>query len=353
MAMGDFRVGRHSIGENHPAFIIAEIAQAHDGSLGFAHSYIDAATRAGASAVKFQTHIAEAESTPQEPWRVKFSSQDESRFTYWKRMEFSHSQWKELKTHCDSNGIVFLSSPFSIEAVDLLEQLGVPAWKIGSGETTNLPLFRRISQTKLPVFLSTGMSQLEEIDEAVKSLRASQLPFALLQCTSLYPTPPEKIGLNVLRFYRERYDCIVGLSDHSSKVATSLAAASLGAKVIEVHLTLSREMFGPDVSSSLTSAELKDLVDGVRWIENILAHPVDKNEMAEELSPMKRLFEKSLVANRNLSAGTKLEREDIAIKKPGTGIPSREIENFIGKTLSRDLQRNEVFQKSDFQEARL
>ena len=211
--------------------IIAEIAQAHDGSLGMAHAYIDAVAKTGADAIKFQTHIAAAESTPAEPWRVKFSQQDERRFDYWRRMEFTTEQWRGLKQHADEAGLIFLSSPFSIEAVELLDSLGMAAWKIASGEVTNWPMLERMAETKRQFLLSSGMSDLAEIDGLVNWLREQELPFALLQCTSAYPCPPEKVGLNALSLFQERYQCPVGLSDHSSTIFPSLAAATLGATV--------------------------------------------------------------------------------------------------------------------------
>src|SRR5690606_1327375 len=158
------------------------------------------------------THIAAAESTPGEPWRVKFSPQDDTRYAYWQRMEFTEEQWHGFKRHADERGLLFLSSPFSLEAVELLGRVGVAAWKLASGEVTNTPLFDGIAGTGLPVLLSTGMSAWAEIDEAVACIKGAGLPLAVLQCTSMYPTPPEKVGLNVLGQLRERYGCAVGLS---------------------------------------------------------------------------------------------------------------------------------------------
>ena len=175
-------------------FIIAEVAQAHDGSLGLAHSYVDAVARVGADAIKFQTHIAAAESTLDEPWRVRFSRQDRTRLEYWRRMEFSEEEWRGLRAHAKERGLGFLSSPFSAEAVDLLKRVGVDVWKIASGEITNLQLYRKLQDTELPVLISTGMSGWGEIDDAVERARGAGLTFVLLQCTSVYPTPPARTG---------------------------------------------------------------------------------------------------------------------------------------------------------------
>src|SRR5690242_5090247 len=175
--------------------IIGEVAQSHDGSLGLAHAFIDAIADAGADAVKFQTHIASAESTPAEPWRVRFSRQDATRYDYWKRMEFPEPAWADLKAHAEERGLWFLSSPFSRAAVDLLERVGVAAWKIASGETGSGELLDAVLDTGRPVLLSTGMSDWAEIDSAVARVRARNVPLALLQCTSAYPCPPEKVGV--------------------------------------------------------------------------------------------------------------------------------------------------------------
>ena len=327
--------------------IIAEVAQAHDGSLGTAHAYIDAVARAGADAVKFQTHIAAAESTPGEPWRVKFSPQDATRYEYWRRMAFTEAQWHGLKKHADERGLLFLSSPFSLEAVDLLDRVGVAAWKVASGEVTNAPLIERMIATGLPVWISTGMSTLAEIDAAVGWVKAGAVPVTVFQCTSMYPTPPEKVGLNLMPFYRERYGCDVGLSDHSGTIYPGLTAAALGAACVEVHVTFSREAFGPDVQASLTVDELKQLVEGVRFIEAMQAHPVDKDAMADAMASMRGLFTKSIVPRTNLPAGTALEREHLTFKKPGTGIPVERLEEVLGRRLKRDVTADELLRFED------
>ena len=312
-----------------------------------AHAYVDAVADAGADAVKFQTHIAAAESTLTEPWRVAFSRQDATRYDYWKRMEFTEEEWRGLKQHADDRGLKFFSSPFSVEAVQLLTRVGVAAWKIASGELSNTPMLESIAATKLPVILSSGMSPLSEIDTAVAAVKAKQLPLTVLQCTSLYPCPPEKIGLNLISRFRERYNCDVGLSDHSGTIYPGLAAATLGIEFLEVHVTFSREMFGPDVPVSVTTNELRQLVDGVRFIEKMSAHPLDKDDFASEMKPLRDLFTKSIVARCDLSRGTVLRQEDLAVKKPGTGIPASHLPRVIGHTLGRAVKADEMLQESD------
>ncbi len=327
--------------------VVGEVAQAHDGSLGLAHAFIDAIADAGADAVKFQTHIAAAESTPAEPWRVPFSPQDATRYDYWKRTEFTPDQWHGLKRHADARGLLFLSSPFSAEAVDLLARIGVAAWKIASGELAAIPGFERMVETGLPILLSTGMSSLEEIDAAVARVQARGLPLVVLQCTSAYPCPPEKVGLNLLPFFRQRYGCEVGLSDHSGTIYPGLAAATLGATLVEIHVTLSREMFGPDVRASVTTAELRQLVDGIRFVERMLAHPLDKDVAARETAPLRALFTKSVVARVDLPAGTVLRAQDLVVKKPGTGIAATRLADLVGARLTRAVRADEFLSESD------
>ena len=344
----DLKIGGHSVGTGKPCMIIAEIAQAHDGSLGTAHAYIDAVADCGADAVKFQTHIAAAESTPDEPWRIKFSPQDATRYDYWKRMEFTEAQWVGLKRHADERGLLFLSSPFSFEAVDLLDRVGVAAWKIPSGETANTPMLDRMLATGLPVLLSTGMSPQSEIDDAVQHIRKSGVPLVIFQCTSAYPCPPEKVGLNLISSFRERYDCPVGLSDHSGTIYPGLAAVTLGIQMLEVHVTFSREMFGPDVPASVTTAELRQLVAGIRFIEKMMINPVDKEEMARDMKTLRSMFTKSVVARRKIEAGTILTNDDVTLKKPGTGIPAARLPEIVGRRLKRSIAADTLIAEEDF-----
>lgn len=349
MQTGSFTIGNKVIGAGGPCFVIAEVAQAHDGSLGTAHAYIDAAAKSGADAIKFQTHIAAAESTPEEPFRIKFSPQDRTRYDYWKRMEFSEAQWRGLAEHATERGLVFLSTPFSLEAVALLDRIGVPAWKVGSGEVTNYPLIDQMVRTRKPILLSTGMSSWDELDAAVKRATAEDVPIAVLQCTTAYPCSPERVGLNLLAEFRERYGCPVGLSDHSGQIYAGLAAATLGANVMEVHVVFSRDCFGPDVTASITVAELKQLVDGVRFIESAVANPVSKDAVASELSTVRSIFGKSLVAARDLAPGHLLVEGDLALKKPGTGIPASRLPEVLGRKVGRAVMAGRLLSERDIE----
>lgn len=321
--------------------VIAEVGQAHDGSLGTAHAFIDAIADEGADAVKFQTHIASAESTRGEPWRVKFSPQDASRYDYWERMEFSEEQWAGLKRHADERGLIFLSSPFSLRSVELLERLGVPAWKVASGEVSNLPMLERLLATRKPILCSTGMSSWGELDVVNEMARAASVPLTFFQCTSAYPCPPEQLGLNVLEELRERYGCAVGLSDHSGAIYAGLGAAAVGADVLEVHVTLSKKAFGPDVPSSLTFGELGELVRGAKFLARVRAHPVDKEAAAGRMEEMRRLFTKSVVAARPLEPGHELAESDLDYRKPGTGIPAARWRDLLGRRVDRSYAAGE------------
>jgi N-acetylneuraminate synthase len=329
--------------------VIGEVALSHDGSLGLAHAFVDAIADAGADAVKFQTHIAAAESTPAEPFRVKFSRQDGSRYEYWARMEFTEEQWRGLAEHCRQRGMLFISSPFSIEAVDLLERVGQPLWKVASGEVSNFRLLDRILETRAPVVLSTGLSPMAETDTAVSRVKAKGVPVGVLQCTTAYPCPPERVGLNLLPVYRERYNCWVGLSDHSATIYPGLAGAALGMDILELHVALSREMFGPDVVASVTTAELRQLVEGIRFIERMRANPLDKDASARETEPLRRLFTRSLVATRTLAAGTVIEAQHLAVKKPGTGLSPGRFDDVVGRRLARPVSQDQLLVADDIE----
>jgi N-acetylneuraminate synthase len=328
--------------------IIAEIAQAHDGSLGVLHSYIDALAEAGVDVVKFQTHIAEAESSVHEPFRVNFSYEDATRYDYWERMGFSEAQWVEIKAHCDDAGVEFMSSCFSQAAVDMMERLDMARYKIGSGEVTNFLMLEKVARTGKPIILSSGMSNLEELDAAVNFIRAFGNDLTVLQCTTAYPTPPDRVGLNVMNILRERYPNVkVGLSEHTALVATGIAAAALGAEVLEFHAVFDRRMFGPDAKSSLTIDEVKMLVDGVRQVETMLAHPIDKTDNSQYTS-LKSIFEKSLAVSRGLPTGHVLTFEDLEAKKPaGHGIAASNFLEVLGKKTARTLKRYEFLRMED------
>ncbi|QOG03817.1 N-acetylneuraminate synthase family protein [Flavobacterium sp. MDT1-60] len=328
-------------------YIIAEIGQAHEGSLGILHSYIDAVAQTGVDAIKFQMHIAEAESSEHEPFRVKFSLEDETRFDYWKRMGFSLEQWKGIKKHCDEVGLDFICSPFSNLAVEWLEEVGVECYKIGSGEVNNFLILEKIAQTGKHIILSSGMSSYSELDQTVAFLKERNVDFSILQCTTAYPTQPEQYGLNVIHELKSRYNVSVGFSDHSAKIETCIAATALGADILEFHIVFDRQMFGPDSKSSLTISETKDLVISVRNIANALSNSIDKNNN-ESYSPLKQIFEKSLAVNKDLPKNHILTFDDLESKKPkGLGIDASRFQEIIGKALNKDLKQWDFLNEAD------
>ena len=331
------------------AYIIAEIGQAHEGSLGMALSYIEALKDTGIDAVKFQVHIAEAESSEYEPFRIKFSEQDKTRFDYWKRMSFSKEEWLLIKKTCEENDLEFLASPFSNKAVDLLEDLAVKRFKIGSGEVNNFLLLKKIASTGKPVILSSGMSSYGELDKTVKFLKDHEVEFSLLQCTTAYPTKPEEYGLNVIGELKKRYDAPVGFSDHSGKISTCIAAAVLGAEIFEFHVTYSRMSFGPDASSSIEINEVRELVNAINDIETAVKHPVYKSANAK-FDSLKDIFEKSLAVNKELKKGHILRFEDLESKKPkNKGIDASKYERIIGKKINKDLKQWDFLTEEDLQ----
>ena len=320
-------------------FIIAEIAQAHEGSLGIAHSYIDALAKTGVDAIKFQTHIAEAESSVFEPFRVKFSYEDDTRIDYWKRMEFTAEQWKGLKEHCENVGLEFMSSPFSIAAVDLLETIGIKRYKIGSGELTNFLMLKKIALTGKPIIISSGMSDWKELDETIEFLKPFGNHLSLLQCTTAYPTQPEQWGLKMMAEMKNRYQLPIGFSDHSSNIYSGLAAAALGAEILEFHVVFHKKMFGPDAKASLTIEETTEMIKGIRMIEKSLNAETTKNDISH-YSELKTMFGKSLCVNKNLPANHVLTIDDLESKKPGDqGIPAKLFENVIGKILKAEMKQ--------------
>nr|WP_202393954.1 N-acetylneuraminate synthase family protein [Flavobacterium sp. HBTb2-11-1] len=311
------------------------------------HSYIDVLAQTGIDAVKFQMHIAEAESSEHEPFRVKFSLEDQSRFDYWKRMGFSLEQWKGIKKHCDEVGLQFICSPFSNLAVDWLEKLRVEQYKIGSGEVNNFLILEKIARTGKPLILSSGMSSYEELDKTVEFLKERNVEFSILQCTTSYPTKPEEYGLNVIEELKNRYNVPIGFSDHSAKIETCIAATSLGASILEFHVVFDRAIFGPDSKSSLTISETKELVSAVRNIASALSSPIDKNDN-QNFSSLKQIFEKSLAINKNLPKNHVLTFDDLESKKPkGFGIDALRFQDVVGKTLNKDLKQWDFLNETD------
>ena len=312
-------------------YIIAEIGNTHEGSVGLAKQFIKVASECGVNAVKFQTHIFEAESLPDAPNPSYFK--DETRKEYFERTFFNAEQLKKLKGYAENEcNVDFISSPFSFEAVDLLEEIENNIYKIPSGEVNNIPYLIKIARTGKKVFLSSGMSSWQELDEAVNTLKDNGCSdITILQCTSEYPCPPERSGLNIIDEMKSRYGLPVGFSDHTEGLYAPLAAVIKGAVVIEKHFTLSKLMYGSDAKNSTEPVEFKKMVMEIKNLEKALNNILDKDIEVKKLKDMKYTFEKSIVSACDIKAGTKLTEKHLAFKKPGDGIPAREYKNLIGK----------------------
>lgn len=331
-------------------YIIAEIGNTHEGSLGLAKQFIRAAAECGVDAVKMQTHIFEAESllnAPNPPYFV-----DETRKEYFERTSFSLEQWRELKRFSEEElHIDFFSSPFSLEAVELLEEIGVSTYKIPSGEVNNIPLLQRVATTGKRVLLSSGMSSWSELDQAVNTLQNYGCKeLIVLQCTSEYPCPASESGLNLIKEINNRYKNIsVGYSDHTIGVAVPLAAVILGATVIEKHFTLSKKMYGSDAKNSTEPDEFKKLVEEIRQVEIAMNNNIDKDQKVLSLSVMKKTFEKSIVSAVPINKSDKIESFMLAYKKPGDGIPASQFDKIIGKTINKTVEKDYKFTWEDFE----
>ena len=274
----ELMIGRRRVGPGEPCLIVAEVGLAHDGSLSQAHAYIEAARAAGADAVKYQCHLSDATGE----WRVRPRwPQDSGRQEYWGRTGFSGEQWAGLARHCAEEGLIFICSPFSPDAVKMLDSL-VEVWKLPSGRVASLALLDAVGLTSKPVLVSTGMSTQEEATFAVTRLKEHGCAVGLMQCTSLYPCPPEYVGLGHVARWG-------GFSDHSGTIYPGIAAAALGCQVLEVHVVFSRAQGGFDVDASITVDELVQLVRGVRFVEQAMAR-VDKDRVAAELQATRRVF---------------------------------------------------------------
>lgn len=319
--------------------IIAEIGSVHDGSFGNAMNLIESAAKHGANCVKFQTHIAEAESLLSAPNPIYFTG--EPRFEYFKRTSFSVEQWIALRQKAEDCNVELLSSPFSLEAVDLLEEIGISAYKIPSGEITNTPLIEKIAEIGKPVIVSSGMSNWEDLDNVVNLLKEN-CDLAVMQCSSIYPCPNEKVGLNIINEIRNRYNCVVGFSDHTVGIAASISSAALGATIIEKHFTFSKQMYGSDAKNSMEPLEFNLMCNAIRDVWVIMDNPIDKNDILE-YKEMKLIFQKSIVSKEDLSVGTVLKKEHMAFKKPGSGIEAKNYKELIGKKLTKSFVKDEMF----------
>lgn len=331
-------------------FLIAEVGLYHEGSLGRAIQLIKTLAKYQIDAVKFQTHFSKAESSANEEFRTNSFVQDKSRQEYWDRTGFSKSQWKRIYNECIENNIEFMSSPFSLEAVKFLSGLGMKKWKIPSGEVPNSFLLEAIGKCEGLVILSSGMSKTSELKKAISILRRTKAPeeISILQCTSQYPCPPELLGLNLLQEFRKEFGVEnIGLSDHSGEIFGPILGAFSGAKMIEFHVCLSKDDFGPDVSSSIEIPSLDDMIQGIDFANRALVSPVNKDKVSQSLESMRALFVQKIFVKTPLKAGSTITQEHLITRKSSIGISVEEINNILGSELSRDVGANSPLTWSD------
>ena len=332
--------GEWVIGQGEPVFVIAEAGVNHNGELDLAFQLIDSAATAGANAVKFQTFVAESLLTAdaeKADYQKTATGEQESQLEMIRRFELSFEDFRKLKNYCDSRGIMFLSTPFDFASVDFLGELGVAGFKISSGDLTNYPLLQHVGSKQQPVILSTGMSDLSEVREALDVLRsAGNKQVILLQCVTNYPAAAEDVNLKAMLSMQTAFDVNVGYSDHTLGIEVPLAAVALGACVIEKHFTLDKNLAGPDHRASLEPHEFKAMVDGIRKVEAALGNG-QKVPAASEVSNA-AVARRSVVAARDISAGTRITPAEIAYKRPGTGLPPRMAEQLLGKTARVDVK---------------
>jgi sialic acid synthase SpsE len=329
------------IGPGRPCFIIAEAGINHNGETALAAELVDAAADAGADAIKFQTHFPEHEMLR---GGATAAYVGESLFDLLTRTALSRDAHVVLRDRAARKGIVFLSTPFSREAADFLEAIGVPAFKTGSGELTNLPLQRHIARKGKPMIISTGMSTPDEIERTVGVVRAEGTPFALMHCTSTYPTAYEHVQLGCIPSLHTQYGVPVGFSDHTLGGYMAYAAVAKGASLFEKHFTTSRSLPGPDQAGSMEPRELKDLVQGIRAIEQ--ASGATKRIQPGE-QDVRNMAHHSVVSIRDIAEGATIGADDVWAKRPGTGIPARQLGEVIGRTAKRDIARDRLVSWDD------
>lgn len=331
-------------------YIIAEIGVNHNGSLDLARQLIDCAAKAQADAVKFQTFTAEdlvTRSASKADYQISNTKSGSSQYDMLKSLELSEEDFVALRKYCESAGIELLSTPFSENAADLLERVGVNAYKISSGDLTHLDLLRHIAAKGLPIILSTGMGNLGEVEEALAAIYSTgNRQVSLLHCVSNYPAAAEDCNLAAIETMRNAFAVQVGWSDHTEGAAISWAAVARGAAIIEKHITLDVNLPGPDHRASMEPREFREFVRGIRAIEAAIGTSIKAPTAAEKRTAL--VARRSLVAVRTLAAGTIVTAQDIAVKRPGTGMQPRHIDLVVGSRLARDIEADTPFTTEHF-----
>lgn len=343
--MRDVQIDGKIIGNKAPVFLIAEVGVNHNGDLSIAKKLIDIAVEAKVDAIKFQTFITEKlilKSTPKVEYQKDYSKDDENFYDMVKKYELSKEEFENLKKYCSNKGLIFLSTPFDEMAVGWLEELNVPAYKIGSGDMNNFPLLDLICSKGKPILLSTGMATLNEVKESVNFIKSKGIEdIIIFQCTTNYPASYEEINLNVIDTYRRKFpNMIIGFSDHSIGIEASIGAVAKGVKVIEKHFTLDKNMKGPDHKASMNPEELIKWVETIRKIEIILGS-YEKTPSKTELE-IAKIARKSIVSLKDMEIGDFVKLEDISIKRPGYGISPKEFNKVIGKRVKKKILKDTV-----------
>jgi len=344
-------IGDREVGHKHPCFVIAEIGVNHNGDLMRAMQMVEVAARAGADAAKFQTFSPECVISPgarQAEYQRRNTGVTESQLEMVRRLELGDEAFKRLAEHCAKCEILFLSSPFDLESADLLESLGVPAFKIGSGELTNHPFLANLARRGRPLLLSTGMATLREVDEALEVIRHSGDPsVALLHCVSSYPSPPSDSNLAAIDTMRRAFGVPVGWSDHSLGLNVSLAAVARGACILERHFTLDRTLPGPDHAASLDPAELANLVQSVREVESAIGSGAKAPTGSERDTA--EVARRSLHTARDIPSGTCLQAADLVLLRPGMGLPPSRFAVTVGRITRRAIGAGEMLVEEDLE----
>jgi sialic acid synthase SpsE len=343
MADERITIGQREVGDGRPCFIIAEAGINHNGDVALAAELVDAAAAAGADAIKFQTHFPEHEMLRD---GATASYVGESLFDLLTRTALSREHHVTLRDRARQKGIQFLSTPFSREAADFLETLGVPAFKTGSGELTHLPMQQHIARKGKPMIISTGMATPEEIDRTVQAVRAAGASFALMHCTSTYPTPFEHVQLGCIPALKRKYGVPVGFSDHTLGSFMAFAAVASGANLFEKHFTVSRSLPGPDQQGSMEPRELADVVRGIRAVER--AGGATKQIQPGE-QEVRNMAHHSVVSIRDIAAGATIGAADVWAKRPGTGIPARQLNEVVGRVSARAIAKDHLVSWDDLQ----
>ncbi len=341
MTESSIMIGTRQIGPGRPCFVIAEAGINHNGDVKIAAELVEAAASAGADAIKFQTHFPEHEMLR---GGATAAYVGESLFDLLTRTALSREAHVQMRDLATRRGIIFLSTPFSREAADFLETIGVPAFKTGSGELTNLPLQRHIARKRKPMIVSTGMSTPDEIEATVRVLRDEHASFALMHCTSTYPTPYEHVQLGCIASLQSRYEVPVGFSDHTLGSAIAVAAVAAGARLYEKHFTASRSLPGPDQQGSIEPKELERLVADIRAVEQSLGATKIIQPGEQDVRNMAL---HSVVTVRDIAAGSRISADDVWVKRPGTGIPARQLQDVIGKVAKRAMPKDTLVKWED------